>query len=184
MSFPYAFSPRIDGASTIEIPCFAGCVQVVDPFCDYVFYRHCDGTKRQSYSRCWYAVTYQGSNTQCFSTSTISGASNIGTIARTFSSYSSGTNDLYGYMYNLQSKYKLTVSPYTVDWEPFTEAGTNPGIYKCWSTKSATGSGYVIDYLTNWNTIGTGPRTYTTDNCSDVSQVGDPYGERSTAGGN
>jgi hypothetical protein len=87
-------------------------------------------------------------------------------------------------MYNLQSKYKLTVSPYTVDWEPFTEAGTNPGIYKCWSTKSATGSGYVIDYLTNWNTIGTGPRTYTTDNCSDVSQVGDPYGERSTAGGN
>lgn len=134
-------------------------------------------------SGCWIASSPSASSyeTICFSSS-VSGASNVGMIARTFSSYTA-SNDLYGYIYNLQAKYKTGSG--TIGWESFQTAGTVPGNYKCWSTKSGTSSGYVLSYQTNENTIGTGPRTYTTDSCTSyVSAVYQPYGENTSPGGN
>jgi len=127
-------------------------------------------------SRCWVAFAYQTpSTTVCFTGSTISGASNIGAIARTFSSYSSGSNDLYGYMYNLQSRYKLTNYPYTIGWENFSDAAYSN--YKC-----SYGGNYVIQYVSGMNAVGFGPRTYTSNSCSTSQPSYEPYGEASQAG--
>lgn len=139
-------------------------------------------------SKCWDAVTdTSGSVEYCFTSSTQSGASNVGMVGRTFSAYSSGTNDLYGLFDSLEDEYHTSGG--TNGWEDFsTAANTN---YKCWSSSSGlTSNGYVFDGLANYGTysakvdkVGTGPRTYTGDTCSNVTPAYDPYGENGSAGG-
>jgi hypothetical protein len=125
-------------------------------------------------SHCFVAFAYQTpSTTLCFTTAQ-HGASNIGAVARTFSAYSNPSNDLYGYMYNLKSRYYRVLDGY-VDWENFSVAAA--GTYKC-----SIGSNYVLSYQPTKDTIGTGPRTYTSNSCTNQEGF-EPYGESATAGG-
>lgn len=119
-------------------------------------------------SNCWTATTYFGDYTQkCFSSGGTSGA-NAGSTAReggsTKRDYSAGSDDMPGFFDQLKT-YSWSggslVSKYFSD---------NVNQYKC-----ASQHGFDLDRLTSYtggsqyDKVGTGPRTYTTDDCSGGS---------------
>ncbi|GBC72721.1 hypothetical protein HRbin04_00112 [archaeon HR04] len=122
-----------------------------------------DATVRQNEvnSNCWSASTYGQTYNWCFDPILTNGIA-AGSNARSKELYSRGVSDMPG-LFDQLKFYDWNRS----GWRYFSESNN----YKCLSI-----GGYVLDWLAKYSNapgnaqidkVGTGPRTYTTDDCTD-----------------
>ncbi len=123
-------------------------------------------------SNCWSASTYGQTYNWCFDSSLTNGTA-AGSNARSKELYRGGVSDMPG-LFDQLKFYDWNIR----GWKFFSESNN----YKCSST-----GGYVLDWLAKYSNasgnaqidkVGTGPRTYTTDDCSNDQDTWRPYGER------
>lgn len=109
-----------------------------------------------SSKNCWVAVSYNHILNWCFESAYNRGFV-AGSIAQSPERYTQNVSDIPGRFNNLQY-YDNNSS----NWRSFSNISNN----KCNTT-----GGYVLDYLSSINSVCTGPRTYTTNDCLTTSNV-------------
>lgn len=130
-----------------------------------------DATVRQNAvnSNCWTASTYGQTYNWCFDPKLTNGTA-AGSNARSKELYSVGVSDMPG-LFDQLKFYDWNIR----DWRYFSESNN----YKCSST-----GGYVLDWLAKYSNapgnaqidkVGIGPRTYTTDECTNDQDIWIPY---------
>ncbi len=115
--------------------------------------------RQNSNENCWTATTYGYSRNWCFE-STYNKGYVAGSVAQSPQEYIRNRSDMPGLFDQLQF-YNKNVN----EWRNFSTVLNN----KCNSNGA-----YVLDYLVSINRVGTGPRTYTTDDCAADTTVWSP----------
>ena len=131
-----------------------------------------------STSNCWRGSTYSNAADVCFPSGSYP-ANIAGNLARAKTEFSSGTNDMPGYFNELKTGRWISGSIQYNKYFSEDVAG-----YKCYSKDTSTTNSYVLDQLANLSgsgsnidRVGSGPRTYTVDDCSGDNQGWTAYGE-------
>lgn len=140
---------------------------------------------------CWTGTTYSNSASNCFTLSFGAGGA-AGYIGRGFANYQAGVNDMPSQGDQLHYYY-WSGGVNTYDSTSYFSYNTNE--VKCWSNKAnGASNSYVVNEAAKESSdpfglpvdkIGTGPRLFTTDNCSsgNLSPSWEAAGETSRAGG-
>lgn len=130
-------------------------------------------TQDSSTSNCWTASTYSSAIDTCFGVGDTHGAA-AGNTARNLHFAASGSTDDMPGFFDL-----LKVAHYSGGSLTFDKYFSQATYYKCSSQ-----NGYVLTYLATYSgggskidSVGTGPRDYSVDNCSIDDPVQDAYGE-------
>lgn len=132
-------------------------------------------TQNAQSSSCWRGLVTTSSTTNSYTHCFASGSFSLGSVAgvtgRTFSAYSAGSNTMPG-QFDRNYYYYWSNGVLTFD---STSYFSTVDLNKCYSTKAATGSGWIVDFLTKYSSdpnglqidkVAVGPSVVITDDCT------------------